>query len=82
MPSSSGAMRAKFIGVEHFGQAGRMIVRGIDRISGIALPSCYRREFFSGFLNGHGRLTVGGPNDERAKERPELGRFRGSEDCG
>jgi hypothetical protein len=28
MPSSSGAMRAKFMGVEHFRQAGRMIVRG------------------------------------------------------
>ena len=69
-------MRAKFIGVEHFGQAGRMIVRGIDRISGIALPSCYRREFFERFPQGPWRLPVGG------RERPELGRFRGSEDCG
>ena len=42
IPSS---LRAKFIGVEHFGQAGRRIVRGIERISSIALPSCYRREF-------------------------------------
>jgi hypothetical protein len=30
IPSSSGDMRAKLIGVEHFGQPGRKIVRGIE----------------------------------------------------
>ena len=54
MPSSSGAMPAKFIGVEHFGQAGRKIVRGIDLISGIALPSCQRERYRT---LSHRRLT-------------------------
>jgi len=36
----------------------------------------------SGFLNGNGLPQWARSNTEATKERPELGRFRGSEDCG